>query len=59
MVMKGNGRTCLCYITKAKKSGFLDVEGHLFIEQHPEWMLRGSEGALDTEQLKIHVHGMI
>lgn len=49
MVMKGNGRTCLCYITKAKKSGFLDVEGHLFIEQHPEWMLRGSEGALDTE----------
>lgn len=54
--MKGNGRTCPSYIAKAKTSGFLNVEGHLFNEQGPEWMLRSSEGELNTEQLKVHVH---
>lgn len=44
MAMKGNARTCPCYIAKIRTSSFLNVEGHLFNEQGPEWMLRGSEG---------------
>lgn len=59
MVMKGNERTCPCYIAKAKTSGFLNVEGHLFNEQGLEWMLRGSGRRTQQRVLEVHVHRAI
>lgn len=46
MVMKGNARTCPCYIAKVRTSRFLNVKGHLFNEQGPVCMLRDSGGGL-------------